>query len=63
MSAKRADGGLFTTEAARENIRKRWDSPESRNARAEKRIQQLVEIAPPLTESQKARLRALLGGA
>lgn len=59
-SAERAPGGLFTTEAARANNRKRWDSPESRIERAEKLIQKLVDLAPPLTPSQKAKLRPLL---
>lgn len=53
-------------ERARAGARRRWDSDASRIERAEKRINELVALAPPLTESQRAKLAALLaspGGA
>lgn len=50
-------------ERARAGAKGRWDSAESRNARAEKRINELVALAPPLTESQRAKLAALLASA
>lgn len=39
---------------------KRWQSAASRNERAEKHIAKLIELAPPLTATQRAKLQALL---
>lgn len=53
----------LNADSARAISQKRWNTPEARNKRAEKHIEALVAIAPPLTAVQRAKLRALLGGA
>jgi hypothetical protein len=54
-------GTPYTSETGRAAISKRWAA--SAQERTDKRIDELVRMAPPLTPSQKAKLRALLGGA
>lgn len=51
---------MLTTDGAKSLNDKRWNSPESLNARAEKHIAALVALAPPLSQTQRARLSALL---